>query len=186
MDEEITVSLYGEVQKEVLAARLATEFGIAADFLPDPDGVRRTGGRRRRGRRAGRRPATRSSGCGSSPARSGSGLATGSAGVERGYILPSITSPSRRPCRRALEEGLQGWRVVDCSVSLVHARFCAPTPPAGYFRDLTMSVLREALRQAGTVLCAPVSEFETEVPESAISASCRSCTRTEPHPRLRS
>jgi ribosomal protection tetracycline resistance protein len=34
IDEELTVSLYGEVQKEVLAARLASEFGVDAEFLP--------------------------------------------------------------------------------------------------------------------------------------------------------
>lgn len=34
LDQEVTVSLYGEVQKEVLAARLADEFGVAATFLP--------------------------------------------------------------------------------------------------------------------------------------------------------
>lgn len=34
IDQELTVSLYGEVQKEVLAERLAMEFGIAADFSP--------------------------------------------------------------------------------------------------------------------------------------------------------
>ena len=32
-DQELTVSLYGEVQREVLTARLAEEFGIAADVL---------------------------------------------------------------------------------------------------------------------------------------------------------
>ena len=32
-DHELTVSLYGEVQREVLTARLAEEFGIAADVL---------------------------------------------------------------------------------------------------------------------------------------------------------
>ncbi len=34
IDEELTVSLYGEVQREVLVARLATEFGVDAEFLP--------------------------------------------------------------------------------------------------------------------------------------------------------
>ena len=33
-EREITVSVYGEVQKEVLAARLETEYGIVASFLP--------------------------------------------------------------------------------------------------------------------------------------------------------
>ena len=34
VDQEITVDVYGEVQKEVLAARLEADYGVAADFLP--------------------------------------------------------------------------------------------------------------------------------------------------------
>ena len=34
VDEELTVSIYGEVQKEVLAARLESEYAVAAEFLP--------------------------------------------------------------------------------------------------------------------------------------------------------
>ncbi len=45
-----------------------------------------------------------------------------------------------------LTAGLHGWRVVDWVVTLTDARFSAPTPPAGYYRDLTERALREALR----------------------------------------
>ena len=168
-EREITVSVYGEVQKEVLAARLETEYGILASFLPTRTVyVERVAGV---GEAVEQVPTGNAIvGLRVEPGAPDSGLAYRlGPDVERGYILPNHHVAIEATLPRALEEGPQGWRVVDCSVSLVHARFCAPTPPAGYFRDLTMSVLREALRQAGTVLCAPVSEFETDVPESAIS-----------------
>ena len=47
---EIAVSLYGEVQKEVIQATLERDYGIAADFRETTDAVHRAAGRRRRGR----------------------------------------------------------------------------------------------------------------------------------------
>jgi ribosomal protection tetracycline resistance protein len=169
-DREITVSVYGEVQKEVLAARLESEYDVVADFLPTRTVyVERVTGV---GEAVDHVPTGNAIvGLRVEPGAPDSGLVYGlGSGVERGYILPNHHVAIEETLPRALEEGPQGWRVVDCRVSLVHARFCAPTPPAGYFRELTMSVLREALRRAGTVLCAPVSEFEMEVPEGSISA----------------
>lgn len=55
-------------------------------------------------------------------------------------------------------------------MTLVQSRYRAPTPPAGYFRQLTASVLGTALGRAGTTVCAPVSEFEAEFPAGALSA----------------
>ena len=55
-------------------------------------------------------------------------------------------------------------------MTLTDARFCAPTPPAGYYRDLTERALRDALQVAGTTPCEPVSAFEVEVPEESFTA----------------
>ncbi|MGI8693356.1 MAG: hypothetical protein ACR2JK_10735 [Geodermatophilaceae bacterium] len=32
-------------------------------------------------------------------------------------------------------EGLFGWRVTDCRVTLIHGRYHAPTPSAGEYAD---------------------------------------------------
>ena len=42
---ELTVSLYGEVQKEVIQATLADEFGLQVSFRGDHDDLRRATGR---------------------------------------------------------------------------------------------------------------------------------------------
>ena len=47
---ELLVSLYGEVQKEVIQATLADEFGLARRFPRDHDDLRRAAGRHRRRR----------------------------------------------------------------------------------------------------------------------------------------
>ena len=72
--QEMFVSLYGEVQKEVIQATLATDFGIEVELPRDDDDLHRAADRHRRGRRDHRQgAATRSSppsGCASSRRRS--------------------------------------------------------------------------------------------------------------------
>jgi ribosomal protection tetracycline resistance protein len=92
------------------------------------------------------------------------------AGVERGYLLPSFHVGIEETLATELDEGLYGWRVTDCRVTLIHSRFSAPTPSAGDFRRLTASAFRQALRRAGTTVCAPFSRFELEVPADSLTA----------------
>lgn len=58
--------------------------------------------------------------------------------------------------------------MTDCVVTLIDSRYSAPTPPAGYFRWLTSVVLRSAMENAGTTVCAPASEFEVELPTRSL------------------
>ena len=67
-------------------------------------------------------------------------------GTERGYLLPSHHRAIEEAVPRVMASGLRGWRVVDWVVTLTNARFSAPIPPAGYYRDLTETALRRALR----------------------------------------
>ncbi len=170
VDEELTVSIYGEVQKEVLAARLENEYGVAAEFLPtrtvhveriagQGDGYAETAmGNASVGLRVG-------------PAPVGAGLdyALGE-GVERGYLLPSFHVAIEEALDRELAEGLYGWRLLDLCVRVTHSRFSAPTPSAGEYRRLTHLAFRQALGQAGTTVCAPLSSFELVVPAESLTA----------------
>jgi ribosomal protection tetracycline resistance protein len=73
-------------------------------------------------------------------------------------------------------------------VTLTQSRYCAPTPPAGYFRWLTSTVFRLALQRAGTTVCAPVSEFEVDIPARSISQVLQkllACGATPRPPELR-
>ena len=166
VDGEPTVSLYGEVQREVLATRLADEFGVAVQFLPTQVvHVERV---------AGRGEAEESAPMGNAvvgvrvePAPAGAGLRYRIA-IERGWLIPSFHTAIEESVARELREGLHGWVVADCTVTLVQGRYSAPTPSAGSFRQLTSSALRRALTGAGTTVCAPVSEFEVGLPSAAL------------------
>ena len=170
VDEELTVSIYGEVQKEVLAARLESEYAVAAEFLPTRTvHVERVAG-------AGEGYAETAMGNASlglrvGPAPVGAGLdyALG-AGVERGYLLPSFHVAIEAALARELAEGLHGWRLIDACVRVTHSRFSAPTPSAGEFRRLTHLAFRQALARAGTTVCAPVSSFELTVPAESLTS----------------
>jgi len=167
IDHELTVSLYGEIQREVLAARLATEFGVDADFLPTRTVyVERVSGVGEAFEQVPTQNATL--GLRVEPGPVGSGLDYRLA-VERGWLLPSFHTAVEETLPTALRQGLFGWQVTDCVVTLTQSRYCAPTPPAGYFRWLTSVVLRQALQLAGTTVCAPANEFEVEIPAGSIS-----------------
>ena len=68
--------------------------------------------------------------------------------------------------REALLEGLAGWQVTDCRVSMTDCGYMSPvTSPADY-RRLTQLVLMTALDRAGTWVCEPLAELALEVPSS--------------------
>ena len=81
---------------------------------------------------------------------------------------------------RAIEEtvhetfaqGLSGWEVTDCIVTLTHAGFWSPVSTAADFRKLTPLVLMQALLVAGTEVCEPVEELDLEIPEDTFGAVC--------------
>lgn len=171
VDQELTVSLYGEVQKEVIAARLASEFGIAAEFLPTRivhiERVTGVGEALKVIGPPGNRDLA-TVGLRIEPGPVGSGVTYGRE-VELGGLLLSFHTAIEETVQSSLGSGLYGWRVTDCIVTLTDSGYWAPSSTAGDFRRLTAIVLHEALRSAGTTACAPVSEFEAELPADSIT-----------------
>jgi ribosomal protection tetracycline resistance protein len=172
--QEIAVSLYGEVQKEVIQATLAADFGIDAGFrettticIERPAGVG---------------AATESMAQETNPFRATIGLridadAAGSGvtfrlGIEHGALPVAFLKAVEETVRHTLREGLRGWEVTDCTVTLTHSGFTPPPPrgwskwssSAGDFRNLTPLVLMSALRQASTRVYEPVHRFHLEAP----------------------
>ncbi len=172
--QEILLSLYGEVQKEVIQATLAAEFGVdagfrettticierpagpgaAADFMDEPaNPFRATVGLR------------------IVPGPPGSGVRF-RLGIERGALPAAFCKAIEETIHRTLQQGLRGWQVTDAAVTLTHSGFTPPPPSgwskwsssAGDFRNLTPLVLMSALRQAGTRVYEPVHRFRLEVP----------------------
>ena len=66
----------------------------------------------------------------------------------------------------ALTEGLAGWQVTDCRVTMIDSGYSAPATSAADFRRLTQLVLATALDRAGTWVCEPLSDLALEMPAS--------------------
>jgi len=185
---EISVSLYGEIQKEVIQAMLADEFGIdvtfrattticverpvghgeAVEFLnTDPNPFHATIGLR------------------VEPGPAGSGIRFRMRVPPQAmplYVYKSaevFTDAMGQYVRRTLREGRYGWAVTDCVVTMVESGYSvADGPPSRRgpvssptdFRNLTPIVLMRALDRAGTVVCEPTLRVSLEIPAWSLSA----------------
>ncbi|MER6423138.1 tetracycline resistance ribosomal protection protein Otr(A) [Streptomyces sp. NPDC001137] len=164
--------LYGEVQMEVIAATLARDFGVEADFAP---------GRVRfleRPRGVGEARAEM-------PWHLGTRYwATIGLRVEAGprdsggvFLYETELGALPRAFHQAIEDtvhtsmstGLSGVPVTDYRVTLIRSGYCSPISTAADFRGLTPIVLRRALEASGTRLYEPYHAFEAEVPLDALA-----------------
>jgi ribosomal protection tetracycline resistance protein len=178
--QELLVSLYGEVQKEVIQATLAAEFGLDVAFrestticIERPVGT----GSAAEFMGHGNNPFRATVGLRLEPAAEGSGVQFGLE-VEAGSMPFAFIKAVEETVRDTLREGLHGWQVTDCQVLLTHSGYTPPPPygwskwssSAGDFRNLTPLVLMTALQQAGTVVCEPLNTLRTEVPADCVPA----------------
>ncbi|MBB5939908.1 elongation factor G [Streptomyces zagrosensis] len=180
--QELFLSLYGEVQKEVIEATLADEYGIKVAFRAtttihtervlgtgsavevmhkEPNAFLATVGLR------------------IEPAPVGSGVGF-RLEVELGSMPYAFIKAVEDTVRQTLQQGLHGWEVADCVVTLTHSGYAARqsnahavfdksmSSTAGDFRQLTPLVLMAALRQAGTRVYEPMHRFRLEAPADAV------------------
>ena len=182
--EEITVSLYGEVQREVLAAVLQREYAVDARF-----GEVRTA---RQERIVGTGHALEvkkedgneflaTIGLRVEPVPPGSGV-TFELECERGSMPPAFFDAVEDTVRRELARGSLRWPIPDARVVMTHSGYAprqshmhqkfnkAMSSTGADFRGLTPRVLAAALRQAGTLLCEPVHRFVMEVPDDVVGS----------------
>ena len=185
--QEIYVSLYGEVQKQVIEATLATDYGVAVEFRETtPICVERPvrAGEAQEILHAPDNPFLATLGIRIDPAPAGRGtvfrLEVGHQGVPL-YIYKNVAGfagAMRQYVTGTLRQGLYGWQVTDCVVTLTRSGYSVPDgPPATRgplsgpqdFRKLTPLVVMAALSQAGTVVCEPVHRFRLETPADTLS-----------------
>ncbi|HEY2326374.1 MAG TPA: translation factor GTPase family protein [Gaiellaceae bacterium] len=184
-DGVISVSLYGEVQKEVIGATLAEEFGIAVEFRETtPIYVERPvdDGRAFLAIHEDGNPFDATLGFLIEPGPPESGLdyrsEAGAAAVPI-HIYKThagFEEHMRQYVEDTLVSGPYGWRVTDCVVTLTEvAHAVADGSPgkrgdssAGDFKDLTPLVLRQAVKRAGTVVCEPMLRVRLEIPVTLI------------------
>ncbi len=181
---EISVSLYGEVQKEVIQATLAEDFGVEAIFrettticIERPLGV----GSAVETIATEPNPFLATVGLQIEPRPIGTGVEF-RLGVELGALPLAFINAIEQAVHDTLGQGLRGWPVVDCVVTLTrsgywarqshaHGTFDASmSSTAGDFRNLTPLVLMDALVRAGTVVCEPVHRFRLDVPADLVGS----------------
>jgi ribosomal protection tetracycline resistance protein len=178
---EVLVSLYGEVQKEVIQATLASEYGIEAEFSASTTiCIERPAG-------SGAafeiidtppNPFLATVGLRIDPAPAGSGTAF-RLEVELGSMPFAFFKAVEETVAQALRQGIHGWQVTDCLVSMTHSGYWprqshahghfdkSMSSTAGDFRNLTPLVLMAALKLAGTRVHEPVHRFHLEIPADA-------------------
>jgi ribosomal protection tetracycline resistance protein len=181
---EISVSLYGEVQKEVIEATLADEYGIAVTFEETTTiCVERLAGTGEAVERIVRDVSPFLAGIGLrvSPGAEGTGVRFGLE-VELGAMPLAFFKAVEETVHETLRQGLSGWQVLDCDVRMtyshywprqshMHATFDkSMSSTAGDFRQLTPLVLMAALRRAGTTVLEPVHAFQLDVPSDVVGA----------------
>ncbi|HEY6737484.1 MAG TPA: translation factor GTPase family protein [Actinopolymorphaceae bacterium] len=180
--QETSVSLYGEVQKEVIEATLMDEYGITVDFRESTTicVVRVTGvGEAVEVLKLGDNPFLATVGLRIEPGPVDSGVRF-CLGVELGSMPYSFFKAVEETVHETLREGLYGWQVIDCVVTMTRSGYLArqSRPHAGFdksmsstagdFRNLTPLVLMTALRRAGTSVHEPMHRFELEFPAGAL------------------
>ncbi|NEA31961.1 TetM/TetW/TetO/TetS family tetracycline resistance ribosomal protection protein [Streptomyces sp. SID13031] len=169
---QISVNLYGEVQKEVIASLLEEEYGLAVAFSETtPIHVERPAGIGTAIREIGDPRNLWCAGVGFrvSPASVGTGIDY-RLEVELGGLPRAFHTAIEETTRAALQHGLSGWEVVDCRVDLIRTQYSSPVTVAGDFRKLVPLVLIQALQEAGTRVHEPVDSFELELPPDAVSS----------------
>jgi ribosomal protection tetracycline resistance protein len=195
--QEIAVSLYGEVQKEVIEATLADEYGIEADFLRTTtlhvERPRGTGAAVEFNGEDGN-PFLATVGLRVEPGPVGSGVRFHRE-VELGSMPYAFFAAVEDTVHATLRQGLHGWQVIDVRVAMTH---CGYSPRQSHahavfdksmsstgadFRGLTPLVLMAALRQAGTAVLEPVHRFRLELPDDALGAVLPALARLGAAPR---
>ena len=181
---ELSVSLYGEVQKEVIAATLADDFDVDVTFRESTTiCIERPVGTGAAAEFIGKEPnpflATVGLRVDPAPIDSGVDFRLE---VELGSLPFAFVKAVGDTVTETLRQGIHGWQVTDCTVTMTHSGYLARqshshgtfdksmSSTAGDFRNLVPLVLMSALKQAGTRVYEPVHRFRLEFPADTLGS----------------
>jgi len=165
--QELFLSLYGEVQKEVIQATLATDFGIDVEFRETTTiCIERPIGAGAAVELLGKEdnPFLATVGLRIAPAPLNTGVEFRLEVELHGTMPPAFFKAVEETVHEVLHQGIYGWQVTDCTVTMTHSGYSSVSSTAGDFRHLTPLVLMSALKQAGTIVCEPMHRFHLEIP----------------------
>jgi ribosomal protection tetracycline resistance protein len=170
------------VQKEVIQATLADEFGIDVDFsettticIERPVGT----GAAVEYLNKDPNPFLATIGLRVGPAAAGSGVRF-QIKAELGSMPLAFFRAVEDTVRETLRQGIYGWEVIDCDVAMTHSGYLGKhglghqsfnksmSSTGEDFRHLTPLVLMDALRQAGTQVHEPIHRFHLEIPADTL------------------
>jgi ribosomal protection tetracycline resistance protein len=195
--QELLVSLYGEVQKEVIQATLAGEFGLEVGFSETTTiCIERPVGTGAAFELIGvdPNPFLATVGLRVEPAPPGGGVRF-RLEVELGSMPYAFFRAVSETVHETLGQGLYGWEVTDCTVTMTHSGYWprqshahatfdkSMSSTAGDFRLLTPLVLMQALEQAGTRVEEPVHRFRAELPADTLGPALPVLGRLRAVPR---
>ncbi|MGH3528195.1 MAG: GTP-binding protein, partial [Pseudonocardiaceae bacterium] len=168
------VSLYGEVQKEVIQETLATEFQVEAEFSPSTIvHVERVVGVGEALDEA-PDPFIATIGLRVEPGPVGSGRSF-ALEINTGNLPSAFYKAVEEAAMRTLMEGLYGWEVVDCIVTMtrgiLHRDWANST--AADHRKLAPLTVMDALRRATTEVREPIQAFHLECPPDTLGSLVR-------------
>lgn len=177
--QEVYVSLYGEVQKEVIQATLLDEYGLDVAFRETTTiCVERVTGSGSAYEIIGTdsNPFLATVGLRVDPGPPDSGVEF-RLEIELGSMPYAFFRAVEETVRETLLQGVHGWQVDDCVVTMTHSGYWprqshahgtfdkSMSSTAGDFRQLTPLILLSALRRAGTAVHEPLHRFRLSVPE---------------------
>ncbi len=195
--QELFLSLYGEVQKEVIQATLASDYRLEVGFrettticIERPVG---TGAAVERIKQRGN-PFLATVGLHVEPGPIGSGVEYRRDASVLGTMPRAFFKAVEETVHEALRLGLHGWQVTDCTVTLTHTGYYPRqshshqgfakemSSTAGDFRNLTPLVLMSALKQAGTSVLEPIHRFRLELPANSLGPALPALARLQAVP----
>jgi ribosomal protection tetracycline resistance protein len=195
--QELFVSLYGEVQKEVIQEMLANDFGIDVEFrattticIERPVGtgaafdvIAKDGN-----------PFLATVGLRVEPAPIDTGVSYAPDGAVHGTMPFAFFKAVEETVHACLHQGINGWQVTDCKVTLTHTGYWprqshshavfdkSMSSTAGDFRNLTPLVLMRALQHAGTMVYEPIQRFRLEIPADLLGPMLPALARVQAAP----
>jgi ribosomal protection tetracycline resistance protein len=191
--QEIFISLYGEVQKEVVEATLADEFGIAVTFRETSTICVE--------RLVGTGESVECINVPPNPFLAGVGLRVEPGpdkdgvrfrlGVSPGAMPPAFFKAVEETVHETLTQGLHGWQVTGCLVTMTHSGYWprqshmhatfdkSMSSTAGDFRNLTPLVVMDALSRAGTAVLEPLHRFVLDIPSQGTAATLQALPRLD-------
>src|ERR687897_877715 len=200
--QELHVSLYGEVQKEIIGATLENDYDIDVEFrettaicVERPIGVGMAVELLPKARTP-TSPFLATIGLRIEPAAPDSGVQFGldvQVGSIPTHVFKTVEAFHKAMERNVLEtlrQGIYGWEVTDCSVTMIDCDYQAPPrrwpgTTASDFRLLTPLALMDALKQAGTVVCEPIHRFHLEIPSDMFGTTVSVLARLRAVPQTK-